>query len=139
MYRHYVQVETLLFICYSWRSKFVRKIDMKIYFRYTLFRSPRCYFWCTTGTRYDCAPNFSCPVKLLFNFWSETSIKFCNSTWAIWYWKILKVFLTSYFFDFLSLWEESQINENGQGTFFCNKPRFQYLFYTFPKPAILVW
>ena len=26
-----------------------------------LFRSPRCYFWCTAGARYEHAPNFSCP------------------------------------------------------------------------------
>ena len=40
------------------------KIDMKYnYFRYTLFRSSRCYFWCTVGARYERAPNFSCPVE----------------------------------------------------------------------------
>ena len=29
MHRHYVQADTLLFICYCWRSKFIMKIDMK--------------------------------------------------------------------------------------------------------------
>ena len=36
MRRHYTQAETLLSICYCWRSKFIIKIDMKIYFRYLL-------------------------------------------------------------------------------------------------------
>ena len=31
MHRHYIQADTLLFICYCWRSKFKMKIDMKIY------------------------------------------------------------------------------------------------------------
>ena len=32
------------------------------YFRYMLFRSPRCYFWCTVGARYERAPNCSSPA-----------------------------------------------------------------------------
>ena len=45
-HRHYIQADTLLSICYCWRYKFIMKIDTKIHFRYTLFRSPQCYFLC---------------------------------------------------------------------------------------------
>ena len=36
---------------------------MKIYFRYTLFRSPQSYFRCTAGALHGHAPKFSCSVK----------------------------------------------------------------------------
>ena len=61
MHKRYARADTLLSTCYCWRPKFMIKIDMKIYFRYTLFRSPWCYFWCTAGARFKGAPEFSCP------------------------------------------------------------------------------
>ena len=63
MHRHYIQADTLLFICYCWRSKFKMKIDMKMYFRYKLFCSPWSYFWCMAVAWYERAPNISCPDK----------------------------------------------------------------------------
>ena len=62
MHRYYTKADTLLSICYCWRSTFMTKIDMKIYFRYTLNRSPRCYFWYMAGALYQRAPNFSYPA-----------------------------------------------------------------------------
>ena len=63
MHRRYVQADTLLFICYCWRSKFITKIWIwkHKYFKYTLFCYPRFYFSCTVGTRYERWPYFSCP------------------------------------------------------------------------------
>ena len=67
MHRYYTQADTLLSICYCWRSTFMTKIDMKIYFRCTLIRSPQCRFWCMAGALYECAPNFSYPAFPLQN------------------------------------------------------------------------
>ena len=67
MHRYYTQADTLLSICYCCRSTFMTKIDMKIYFSYTLIRSPRCYFWCMASALYECAPNFSYPAFPLQN------------------------------------------------------------------------
>ena len=61
MHKRYARADTLLSTCYCWRPKFMIKIDMKIYFRYTLFRSPWCCFWCTAGARFKRAPEFYCP------------------------------------------------------------------------------
>ena len=59
---HIYHVTGLLFVCYCARSKFITKIQILTYkyFRYAVFRSPRYYYRCTIGARYERAPNFSC-------------------------------------------------------------------------------
>ena len=42
-------------------SIYSKTVDMKIYFRYTLFHCPQFYFRCTVGTGHEHAPNFFCP------------------------------------------------------------------------------
>ena len=73
MHRRYIQVDTSLFICNCWRSKFITKIYIwrYKYFRHTLFRFPQFYFRCTVGAWHNRAPNCSCTIYIyiLYNIY----------------------------------------------------------------------
>ena len=58
----------LTFYCLSVTVEDLNLQQRYKYFRYTIFRFPRCYFRYTIGARHERAPNFSCPANFPFFF-----------------------------------------------------------------------